>query len=321
MILHAAPPRTSSGTPKDGIGLYLDNISRHELLDADEEMKLAGLIEVGLFADHLLSSPGHGRPGRATDTELQIIRDEGEDAKRTFIGANLRLVVSIARKYGRQALPLLDVIQEGNVGLIRAVEKFDHTKGFKFSTYATWWIRQAIFRGIAAQGHIVKLPVHVAEQISRISSTSRRLTADLGHEPAPREIASELDLTEAEVIELTGYTRPHASLDAPLIEGENVNLGDIIALNDTATLLNPLDLNRDRDVLNDILDELDERSADIVRRRHGLVDGRPNRLAEIGEYWGISAERVRQIECTAMAKLRSVALGHASHLNSFSVSG
>jgi len=304
----AGPMRNANTPQKDAVGLYLEGIARHTLLEPDQEITLANSIEVGLYANHLLESPHRDRPLGATDEELRLISDEGNEAKRTFIGANLRLVVSIARKYARQTLSLLDIIQEGNVGLIRAVEKFDYTKGFKFSTYATWWIRQAIFRGIAAQGHIVKLPVHVAEQISRIASTTRRLTADLGYEPAPAEIAAELGLDESDVIEMTSYARPHASLDAPLVEGEPITLGDLIAKNDTTAPLSALEQTHDLEAVNEILNELDERSADIVRRRFGLVDGRPNRLAEIGEHWGISAERVRQIERNAMAKLHSLSL-------------
>jgi RNA polymerase sigma factor (sigma-70 family) len=304
----ASYQRSSVIKPKDVIGLYLERIARYELLDATEEVRLAAAIEMGAYAEHLLANPDLPRPGRATDEELAQIHQDGETAKLAFIGANLRLVVSIARKYGREGLGLADIIQEGNVGLIRAVEKFDYVKGFKFSTYATWWIRQAIFRGIAAQGHVVKLPVHVAEQISRISSTARRLTADLGHEPAPGDVASELGLTEAEVIELTGFTRPHASLDAPLIQGESLTLADLIALRDSATPLDTLHSPQDRQALRDLLNTLDDRSADIVRRRYGLLDGRPNRLSEIGEHWGISAERVRQIERSAMQKLHTMAL-------------
>ena len=307
-MTHAGLMRNANATQKDAVGLYLEGIARHPLLDPDQEVTLANQIEMGLYANHLLNSPEIPRPHDVTDEELRTIRDQGDEAKRTFIGANLRLVVSIARKYARQTLSLLDIIQEGNVGLIRAVEKFDYTKGFKFSTYATWWIRQAIFRGIAAQGHIVKLPVHVAEQISRISSTARRLTAELGYEPSSAEIAAALDMDEAEVIEMTTYARPHASLDAPLVEGEPVTLGDLIAKKDVTTPLAALDQTHDLQAVNDILNELDERSADIVRRRFGLVDGRPNRLAEIGEHWGISAERVRQIERNAMAKLHSLSL-------------
>ena len=305
MTAHASPARTSAATQKDTVGVYLEAIAQHPLLTAAEEVELARLIEIGVFAEYLLDNPDIRRTG-VTDEELIRMRDEGQEAKQRFIGANLRLVVSIARKHGRETLSFLDVIQEGNVGLIRAVEKFDYTKGFKFSTYATWWIRQAIFRGIAAHGHIVKIPVHVAEQISRVLSATRRLTSDLGYEPAPKQIADELGINEADVIELSAYTRSYASLDAPLTEGETVTLGDLISLKETA--MDTLDVAQDSQALNDMLGELDERSADIVRRRYGLLDGRPNRLCEIGEHWGISAERVRQIERNAIAKLHSLSL-------------
>ena len=299
---HATPAQ------KDAVGQYLESISHHQLLTAEEEVELAHRIELGLYADYLLAHPSLPRPGDASDEELDCLRPQGEAAKQRFIGANLRLVVSIARKYSRETLSFLDVIQEGNVGLIRAVEKFDYTKGFKFSTYATWWIRQSIFRGIASHGHIVKIPIHVAEQISRIVSTTRRLTLDLGHEPAFCQIAQELGLEEAEVIELSNYTRSYASLDAPLVEGETVTLGDVIAGNDTGVTSSTMSAGLDNHALLDLLGELDERSADIVRRRYGLADGRPNRLAEIGELWGISAERVRQIERSALAKLHNLSI-------------
>jgi RNA polymerase sigma factor (sigma-70 family) len=301
-----AEPRTTMSAQKDAIGVYLDTIAAHRLLEADEEVELAHRIETGIYADYLLSHPEVQRPIETTDEELYIIALEGEEAKHSFLNANLRLVVSIAQKYRRDTLPFLDIIQEGNVGLIRAVEKFDYTKGFKFSTYATWWIRQAIFRGIAAHGHVVKLPVHIAEQISRISTTSRRLTSELGHEPSTAQIAEVLGIPASEVLEMTGYVRPHTSLDAPLTEGESGTLGDLIALNDRAVPLATPASEEDTEALDEMLGELDERSADIVRRRYGLLDGRPNRLAEIGQYWGISAERVRQIERSAMAKLHSL---------------
>ncbi|MDR2895156.1 MAG: sigma-70 family RNA polymerase sigma factor [Propionibacteriaceae bacterium] len=297
----------ASSDQKDAVGLYLDAISRHDLLDASQERELAQTIELGLMANHLIEHAEVERPADMTQSRLLEIRDRGAAAKRRFIDANLRLVVSIARKYSRESMPFLDIVQEGNVGLIRAVEKFDHTKGFKFSTYATWWIRQSIFRGIAAHGHIVKLPVHIAEQISRITATSRRLTAELGCEPSSSQIADSLEMKEADVVELLSYTRSAASLDAPLADGETATLGDLIAA--TTPLEAPSDefeASQTGGTLMNVLSQLDDRSADIVRRRHGLLDGRPNRLAEIGEHWGISAERVRQIERSAIAKLQTV---------------
>ncbi len=309
-------PAVSRNSAKDATRLYLDSIAQNRLLTAEEEQELARLIEIGLYADHLLTSPSTPRPLSVSDEELERMKAEGEQAKQRFVKANLRLVVSIARKYVRENLPLLDLIQEGNVGLIRAVEKFDCSKGFKFSTYATWWIRQSIFRSIAASGHIVKLPVHVAEQVSRISSTTRRLTAELGYEPSPSQIGAELGLSGNEVIELLSYTRTHASLDAPLTDGETTTLGDIISVDaaDPQSDQPEETTSQTASRLAEVLSQLDERSADIIRRRHGLVDGRPNRLAEIGEHWGISAERVRQIESNAMRRLHAALSESDSHL-------
>ncbi|MCL1922460.1 MAG: sigma-70 family RNA polymerase sigma factor [Propionibacteriaceae bacterium] len=291
---------------KDAVGHYLASISHHPLLTAEEEVTLAQIIETGLYAEQLLDMDKIKRKVSASDEELRKIAEEGAASKQRFISANLRLVVSIAHKYQRESLGLLDVIQEGNLGLIRAVEKFDYTKGYKFSTYATWWIRQAIFRGIATHGHPVKLPIHIAEQISRIQTTHRRLSAQLGQEPTVTELADDLGITEADVRELTSYLRPHASLDAPLIEGESFTLADIV---DAAKpSLSVAETSEEGETINDMLRVLDERSADIVRRRFGLIDGRPNRLSEIGLHWGISAERVRQIERHALDKLQSLSL-------------
>lgn len=302
------PIMNSASQIQDSTSSYLTSLSEHDLLSAEEETRLARQIEVGLYAHYLLSNPGVERPDGVTDAELQFIAEAGDEAKRRFIRANLRLVVSIARNYKRQSLSILDIIQEGNVGLIRAVEKFDSAKGFKFSTYATWWIRQSIFRGIASQGYAVKLPVHVAEQISRISTTTKRLASECGQQPIPSEIADELGIDENDVNELTGFARSHASLDAPLVEGESITLADLITYAESVTPLDELEHTYDSNELNELLDSLDTRSADILRRRYGLLDGRPNRLAEIGEQWGISAERVRQIEQNAMSKLQRMAL-------------
>ncbi|WP_098462039.1 sigma-70 family RNA polymerase sigma factor [Propionicimonas paludicola] len=295
---------------KDAVGLYLDGIAKTPLLTAPEEVELARLIEAGRFAQALLDGTISAEEavrlrGDATDEELHAIADEGERAMQRFITANLRLVVSVARKYGRSQLPLLDLVQEGNTGLIRAVEKFDYTKGFKFSTYATWWVRQSISRGIAQQGRIVRLPVHVAEQVNQVSAVRRTLERRLGRDPELVEIAAELGITEEQVIDLLRLARDHVSLDAPIEEDGDTALGDLLARE-----LSPgpdevvLDA-EDRARLEAMLETLDERSADVVRRRYGLLDGRQAKLADIAEIWGITAERVRQIERHAINKLRS----------------
>jgi len=289
--------------PKDTVGLYLERIARYPLLSAEDEVDLARQIELGLYADYLLDQGTI--PRHMTLTKLRQLRQQGQQAKQRFIAANLRLVVSIARKYNRDSLPLLDLIQEGNVGLIRAVEKFDYTKGFKFSTCTTWWIRQAIFRGIAAQGHIVKLPVHIAEQISKLSTTTKRLTLQLGRTPQPAEIAAELDLTDTDVNELMAFARSHASLDAP-VGDDLTTLGDLIAHRDVTMPDEVVIDTETTDALHQLLEHLDDRSADVIRRRFGLADGRPAKLVDIGEAWGISAERVRQIEQSAMNRLRTL---------------
>ncbi len=310
MISTAHRTRTTDGIDgKDSVGLYLDAIAKTPLLNAVDEVTLAKQIEAGLFAQALLD----GRvehdgplPHDATVEELELLADQGRAALRRFIQANLRLVVSVARKYGRAQLPLLDLVQEGNTGLIRAVEKFDYAKGFKFSTYATWWVRQSISRGIAQQGRIVRLPVHVAEQVNQVSAARRTLERRLGREPDLAEVAEELGLAVETVIDLLRLSRDHLSLDAPIEEDGDTALGDLLARE-----LSPgpdqvvLDA-EERKRLDDMLATLDERSADVVRRRYGLTDGRQAKLADIAAVWGITAERVRQIERHAIERLRTV---------------
>ena len=303
--------RTTEGIDgKDAVGLYLDGIAKTALLSAEEEVELARRIEAGLYAQAILDGDvikedRGAKPVRATRNELQELAETGEAAMNRFVTANLRLVVSVARKYGRSAMPLLDLVQEGNTGLIRAVEKFDYTKGFKFSTYATWWVRQSISRGIAQQGRIVRLPVHVAEQINQVSAIRRTLERRLGREPELREIAEEMAIEEDKVLELIQFSREHVSLDAPVEEDGDTALGDLIA-REPAPGPDEMVLDaEERARLEQMLSKLDERSADVVRRRYGLLDGRQAKLADIGEVWGITAERVRQIERHAIAKLRS----------------
>ena len=213
---------------KDSVGLYLESIAKTPLLDAAEEVELARLIEAGQYAQAILRGDAE-TTSDATREELETIAEEGERAMQHFVRANLRLVVSVARKYGRSQMPLLDLVQEGNTGLIRAVEKFDYAKGFKFSTYATWWVRQAISRGIAQQGRIVRLPVHVAEQVNQILAVRRNLERNLGREPEVAEIAEELGVEESKVVDLIRYSREHVSLDAPVEDDGDTSLGDLIA--------------------------------------------------------------------------------------------
>jgi RNA polymerase sigma factor (sigma-70 family) len=294
---------------RDSVGLYLDEIARTPLLDAAAEVELSKTIEAGLYAEALLAEGRVGRrkggaPSSATEAELQWLADEGQRAVDQFINANLRLVVSIARKYGRAQMPMLDLIQEGNTGLIRAVEKFDYTKGYKFSTYATWWVRQAITRGIAQQARVVRLPVHVVEELNQVGGARRTLERQLGRDPEPEEIAIELGMDLERVLDLIAWGRDHVSLDTPVDEDGDTSLGDLMA---QETSPGPDDTVLDvesRERLDALVGELDDRAADIIRARYGLLDGRQHKLADIGARHGISAERVRQLEREALQKLR-----------------
>lgn len=288
---------------KDSVGLYLEAIAKTPLLTAEEEVSLARRIEAGLFARKILDGTAETSV-KATQEELLEVAQDGQTAMQHFTRANLRLVVSVARRYGRSQMPLLDLVQEGNTGLIRAVEKFDYAKGFKFSTYATWWIRQAISRGIAQQGRVVRLPVHVAEQVNQIAAVRRNLERELGREPEISEIAEELNLEEGRVIDLIRYSLEHVSLDAPVEEEGDTSLGDLIARETSPGPDEVVLSQEDRDRLDHLLENLDERSADVVRRRYGLLDGRQAKLSDIGQVWGITAERVRQIERAALNVLR-----------------
>jgi RNA polymerase primary sigma factor len=304
--------RDGSIEGRDSVGLYLDEIARTPLLDAATEVELSKAIEAGLFARSLLDAGRvgagkKGAPQRATREELQWLVDDGERATRRFIQANLRLVVSIARKYGRSAMPMLDLVQEGNTGLIRAVEKFDYAKGFKFSTYATWWVRQAITRGIAQQARVVRLPVHVVEELNQIGSARRTLERQLGRDPEPDEIAAELDMTVERVLDLISWGRDHVSLDTPVDDEGDTSLGDLVARETTPGPDSAFLDVESRQRLDDLVELLDERSADVIRSRYGLVDGRQEKLADIGARHGVSAERVRQLEREALAQLRKLA--------------
>jgi RNA polymerase primary sigma factor len=297
---------------KDSVGMYLSEIARTPLLDAAREVELSKTVEAGLFARHLLEEGRIGRkkggaPKSATEDELRWLAEEGDRAIQEFIQANLRLVVSIARKYGRSAMPMLDLVQEGNTGLIRAVEKFDYAKGFKFSTYATWWVRQAITRGIAQQARVVRLPVHVVEELNQVTAARRNLERQLGYDPEPAEIGLELGMDVDRVIDLMSWGRDHVSLDSPVDDDGDTSLGDLIA---RETAPGPdfavLD-DESRQLVAELVDHLGEREADIVRARYGLLDGRQQKLADIGKRHGISAERVRQLEREALVTLRRIA--------------
>ena len=302
----------SSTEGKDSVGMYLAEIARTPLLDAAREVELSKTVEAGLFARHLLAEGRVGRrkggaPKSATEDELIWLAEQGDLAVQEFIQANLRLVVSIARKYGRSAMPMLDLVQEGNTGLIRAVEKFDYTKGFKFSTYATWWVRQAITRGIAQQARVVRLPVHVVEELNQVTAARRNLERQLGYDPEPQEIALELDMDIDRVIDLMAWGRDHVSLDSPVDEDGDTSLGDLIARETTPGPDFAVLDGESRKLISTLVDHLGEREADIVRARYGLLDGRQQKLADIGKRHGISAERVRQLEREALATLRRIA--------------
>jgi len=294
---------------RDSVGLYLDEIARTPLLDAATEVELSKAIEAGLMAEKLLAEGRVGRrkggaPRFATRDELEWLAADGRRAQQMFITANLRLVVSIARRYGRSQMPMLDLVQEGNTGLIRAVEKFDYAKGYKFSTYATWWVRQAITRGIAQQARVVRLPVHVVEELNQVSAARRALERQLGNDPEPQQIATELGMDVDRVIDLMRWGRDHVSLDSPVDDEGDTSLGDLVAKETTPGPDAQFLVAESRHRLDGLVELLDDRAADVIRSRYGLIDGRQEKLADIGARHGISAERVRQIEREALANLR-----------------
>jgi RNA polymerase sigma factor (sigma-70 family) len=287
---------------RDLVGTYLHEISRAPLLDAASEVSLAKAIEAGLYAEHLLQT--RARRSDATRIELRALVAAGKVAKDAFIVSNLRLVVSIARRYVRSGMPLLDLVQEGNAGLVRAVEKFDYAKGFKFSTYATWWVKQAVSRAIAQQGRVVRLPVHLVEEINRLRGVRRELVRTLGRDPSDAEAAEALGVSEERVAELDGFSRSELSLDATVGEDDDTPIGEILT---TGGEPSPEDLvvaQASRQRLELLVEDLGQRSAYIVRQRYGLHDGRQRSLAQIAGELGLSRERVRQLEAAALAQLR-----------------
>ncbi|MQA14377.1 MAG: sigma-70 family RNA polymerase sigma factor [Pseudonocardiaceae bacterium] len=292
----------SQSPAADLVRVYLNGIGRTALLDAQQEVELAKRIEAGVFAKHVLDSEPGLVPSRRADLR-RLVRD-GLAAKNHLLEANLRLVVSLAKRYTGRGMPLLDLIQEGNLGLIRAVEKFDYTKGFKFSTYATWWIRQAITRGMADQGRTIRLPVHLVEQVNKLARLKRDLHQQLGREATNEELAEGSGLPAEKVADLLHHSRDPVSLDMPVGAEEEAPLGDFIEDAEAADAENAVISGFLQDDLRRVLDTLEEREQNVIRMRYGLEDGQPRTLDQIGRRFGLSRERVRQIEREVMAKLR-----------------
>ena len=296
------PVVMTAGASADPVKDYLRLIGRVKLLDAEQEVDLGGRIEVGLYATHLLQHPEI--PTRATRRELERLALDGARSKNHLLEANLRLVVSIAKRYTGRGMPFLDLIQEGNSGLIRAVEKFDHTKGFKFSTYATWWIRQSITRAMADQSRTIRIPVHMVELINKLTRWQKQMTQEHGQAPTTEETAAEFDLTPEKVEAALKHARDPISLQAPLGEAGDSEFGDLLEDSETLAPSEVVQFGLLRDQLRSILDSLSEREAGVVSLRYGLADGRVRTLEEIGEVYGVTRERIRQIEAKTMSKLR-----------------
>jgi RNA polymerase sigma factor (sigma-70 family) len=286
----------------DLVRVYLNEIGKVSLLSAADEVELAKRIEAGLYATHLLGQSN--RYGMSKRRDLRAVMVDGERAKDHLLRANLRLVVSLAKRYTGHGMPFLDLIQEGNLGLIRAVEKFDYTKGFKFSTYATWWIRQAISRAMADQSRTIRLPVHLVEQVNKLQRIRRELNQSLGRDATTAELARELDLTEDRILELIDLSRDLVSLDQTVGTDDDASLGDFIADEKSPDAEAAVEAGLMRSQLHAVLGTLDEREAAVIRMRYGLDDGQPHTLDEIGRAFKLSRERIRQIERETMAKLR-----------------
>ena len=293
----------AAGATADPVKDYLKQIGKVPLLNAEQEVELAKRIEAGLFAEEKLAADG-GRLGVAGRGDLEWIAEDGRRAKNHLLEANLRLVVSLAKRYTGRGMLFLDLIQEGNLGLIRAVEKFDYTKGYKFSTYATWWIRQAITRAMADQARTIRIPVHMVEVINKLARVQRQMLQDLGREPTPEELAAELDMTPEKVIEVQKYGREPISLHTPLGEDGDSEFGDLIEDSEAIQPGEAVSFTLLQEQLHSVLDTLSEREAGVVSMRFGLTDGQPKTLDEIGKVYGVTRERIRQIESKTMSKLR-----------------
>lgn len=293
-----------TGATADPVKDYLKQIGKVPLLNAAEEVELAMRIEAGLFAEEKLSHMSAAEKSNQLGLDLQWVARDGQRAKSHLLGANLRLVVSLAKRYTGRGMQFLDLIQEGNLGLIRAVEKFDYTKGFKFSTYATWWIRQAITRAMADQARTIRIPVHMVEVINKLARVQRQMLQDLGREPTPEELSRELDMTPEKVIEVQKYGREPISLHTPLGEDGDSEFGDLIEDTEAVVPADAVGFTMLQRQLESLLDSLSEREAGVIRMRFGLGDGQPKTLDQIGDTFGVTRERIRQIESKTMAKLR-----------------
>lgn len=293
-----------TGATADPVKDYLKQIGKVPLLNAAEEVELAMRIEAGLFAEEKLSHMSAAEKSSQLGLDLQWVARDGQRAKSHLLGANLRLVVSLAKRYTGRGMQFLDLIQEGNLGLIRAVEKFDYTKGFKFSTYATWWIRQAITRAMADQARTIRIPVHMVEVINKLARVQRQMLQDLGREPTPEELSRELDMTPEKVIEVQKYGREPISLHTPLGEDGDSEFGDLIEDTEAVVPADAVGFTMLQRQLESLLDSLSEREAGVIRMRFGLGDGQPKTLDQIGDTFGVTRERIRQIESKTMAKLR-----------------
>ena len=293
----------SAGATADPVKDYLKQIGKVALLNAVQEVELAKRIEAGLFAEERIADAEN--PVLPEDLEdFEWIANDGRNAKNHLLEANLRLVVSLAKRYTGRGMLFLDLIQEGNLGLIRAVEKFDYTKGYKFSTYATWWIKQAITRAMADQARTIRIPVHMVEVINKLARVQRQMLQDLGREPTPEELAKELDMTPEKVVEVQKYGREPISLHTPLGEDGDSEFGDLIEDSEAVVPADAVNFTLLQEQLNDVLDTLSEREAGVVSMRFGLTDGQPKTLDEIGKVYGVTRERIRQIESKTMSKLR-----------------